>query len=326
MAKSDSNPPSSGRSTFHLDVLGTVRHPTLGDGAGGRAALGARLQPGGALGSYCVQKLIGRGGHGLVFRAAHVHTYQSVVLKTLHPEHVSGSGRRSLINEARILAGVSHPRVVRLIELFEVDRFPVLVLDYVPGDTLAARVAASGPLQPRHALRVAAQLVTALQAAWNHGVCHRDVKPENVILDPDDEAVLIDFGSARDVGVHDEVDAIGSGQTVAYMAPELYYDNKPDVRGDIYALGGCLFYAVTGRLPYSADSPMEMMIRHTEDPVPSACRLSPAVPIPFGRLIARMLAKKPERRPPDYCTLLTEMAAVADPMGVDTADWVPVWV
>jgi serine/threonine-protein kinase len=245
-------------------------------------------------GVYRLQKFLGEGKFGRVWLADHLRLQILVALKTLHFQ-VSGEARAraqaALEREARVLARLEHPNVVRVYDLAPAADGLYLVLQYVAGGSLEARLKQDGPLGWQLAARYVADIGEALGHVHGHGIVHRDVKPANILWDRRrDEALLTDFGLAARLAEAGQV-----AGTPLYMAPEAFR-GRSSPAGDVYSLAASLFTLMTGRAPFPATTPDELLekVRHgLPDPEP----LFAGVPERLEQIIRSGLAAAPERRP-----------------------------
>ena len=241
-------------------------------------------------GRYRLQRLIGRGGMGEVWRAYDTETERDVALKLLpaqfaHDEEFIGRFRR----EARVAAGLNNPNVVPIHHFGEIGGTLYVDMQVIAGRDLQALLAA-GPLPAGRAVRIVEQVASALRAAHAAGLVHRDVKPSNVLITADDFAYLIDFGLARsseDDGLTVTGHTVG---TFAYMAPERYEGGQVDARTDVYSLACVLYQCLTGRRPFAGSGAQQMMA-HLTTPPPRPSDLMPQLPRGFDEVIARGMAK-----------------------------------
>ncbi len=245
-------------------------------------------------GRYLLAEQIGAGGMGTVFRAVDLRTGGDVAVKVPHPFLVGDKVFvERLRREAQAAAALHSPRIARVTDFAEHEGTPYLVMEYVPGQTLAERIERGGPLPPAEALHITLEVARALDAAYQRGIVHRDLKPQNIRLDGDDVKVL-DFGIARMEGFSGLTSAstlIGSPE---YLAPERA-EGPGDVRADIYSLGVILYQMLSGKVPFDGGTPFTIMRRHaTEAPPP----LPPGLPRPVYPIVERCLAKRPEDRFP----------------------------
>ena len=217
--------------------------------------------------------------------------------------------------EAEIVRRIEHPHVIRIHDVVEDGELLFLVMDLHPGGDLADRVARGGALPAAEVRRLAAQLCGALEAAHRAGVVHRDIKPQNVLVGPDPAALdvrLCDFGLARvadSAGLTTRSTVLG---TPEYMAPEVIVDGYADPRSDIYSVGALLFEAATGRLPFRADTPFQLMRRQVEEAPPRPRDIVRDLPREIDEAIARALSKEPLDR---FATAAELASAIADEGG-----------
>lgn len=271
---------------------------------------------GSMLGKYLLTEWIGQGANGVVFRALHPTLQIPVAVKVLQPI-ANGSGRAGQLKaEARLLAMVNHPNVVRLYD-FEADAaYPFLVLENVNGPNLAELIEHCGRLQPARAIRLMSQLADGLAAAHRHGIVHRDIKPANVLFTRTGEVKLTDMGLAAVVGTASHVteSPISTDARVGtanYIAPEIIGSScRPDERCDIYSLGATLYHALTGRPPFQADSTWEVIEKHMHGTPPNPGDVVPELKPDLCDLVVRMMAKDPSRRPTSIEALRQEPALI----------------
>jgi serine/threonine-protein kinase len=253
------------------------------------AALGDALQLGDTLGV---------GGFAAVFRARDPRLERDVAIKVLDPAlGVSAELEEQFLREARIVAGVEHPHIVPLYSAESREGLLYLVMRLLPGRTLADRIAREGALEPAEAARIAHEIAEALALAHRHGVVHRDIKPDNILLDAAGNAAVSDFGVSL-VTAHRGAEAQGiTVGTPAYMSPEQALGEDVDGRTDVYSLGVMLFEMLAGRVPFTARSTQELIAMHIAAPPPKLSELRPETPAALTELVDRMLAKSPAARP-----------------------------
>lgn|GEM_PF-1348858 len=275
-------------------------------------------------GRYAIEKLIGEGTAGVVYRARHLAMDKPVAVKLLHG--VALGSRRAEMEErfrleARVYGQIAHPHVCAATDFGVTDdgvRF--LVMELLEGRTLHDAIHDEAPMAPERAVAIAVQIAEGLQAVHGVGVVHRDLKPENVFLvsaqGQDDWVKLVDFGIARNItDDKDQGRLTGAGMiygTPAYLAPEQTRTMDVDGRADLYALGVVLFEMLVGRLPFERDSALGFMQAHAVEVPPRVRELAPNVPAGLGRLVDRLLDKVPEQRPPDAATLRGLLALSLD--------------
>lgn len=198
--------------------------------------------------------------------------------------------------EARVVAQLQHPHILPVFDFGESDGYTYFVMPLVSGGTLADRVVKGVPAIEQTRIWIA-QVARALAYAHQRGIIHRDVKPSNVLLDDSDNCLLSDFGITHIAEASKSLTTTGAViGTPMYMAPEQGLGQPVDARTDVYALGIVLFQLVTGRVPYDADTPLATMLKHINDPLPSARGLNPACPESLERVILKALAKRREDR------------------------------
>lgn len=261
------------------------------------------------LGPCRLEALVGRGGMGRVFRARHLALDRVVAVKIVDVGGDGGAAARAdVMAEARAAAKLDDPRCVSVYEVGEDKNVPYIVLQWVEGENLAARVQRAGPLPPREALSVMREAAAALRAAHAAGLVHRDVKPGNILIDARGAVKLADFGIARPAGAAAAGSETANG-SFHFMAPEQAMGAPPDPRSDLYALAATWYYALTGETLFPG-SPMDALLRHREEAPPDVRRKRPEVTEKCSALIARLLAKDPAGRPASAEALLAEMSAV----------------
>ncbi|MFN8557231.1 MAG: serine/threonine-protein kinase [Dehalococcoidia bacterium] len=242
---------------------------------------------------YLLGAAIGAGGMGVVYRATDLRTGGVVAVKVVHPAiaHLPEYLRR-LRREAELAAALTSPRVVRVTDLDQHEGTPFLVMEYVPGPTLAEVLAEQGRLPLDQALFLCLEVARALEAADQLGIAHRDLKPDNIKL-VEGQVKVLDFGIAKAVAAGDRHAATGQYiGTPAYSAPERAA-GLGDTRVDIYALGVILFELIEGRPPFEGRTALEVMQQHASLAPPPLTR---AVPPNVQQILARCLAKRPEDR------------------------------
>lgn len=258
------------------------------------------LSPGSTIAGYEVEGVVGSGGLGILYRARQLRLDRPVALKVVDPEDTREPViRERLRREARSVAALDHPNVVPLYEAGEQAGTVYIATRWVDGTELGALIQRDGHLEPGRAARIAAQIASALEAAHEKTLLHRDVKPSNVILTSEDHAYLTDFGLTKRAGS-------ASGLTVAaqmmgtldYVAPEQIEGGEPGPRGDVYSLACVTFEMLTGAPPFAGESGgMAKMWAQMHAEPPSVREQRPDVPQALDDLIRGALAKTPEDRP-----------------------------
>ena len=263
---------------------------------------------------YDVEKPIGRGGMGVVYLARERALDRAVAIKVLTPD-LSGDAacRRRFLREARTAARLSHPHIVPIFSVDESPEFVLFAMAHVAGETLAQRVARRGPLSVGEAARLLREIGEALAYAHARGVVHRDVKPDNILLDDvTGRALLADFGIAqvRRGGAVGQARILG---TAAFMSPEQARGEPVDPRSDIYSLGVVAFYALSGRLPFEAITDAALLALHIAEPPPRLGSVAPAVPPRLAQIVDRCLAKDPWARFADAAGLVRAVIEAVEP-------------
>jgi serine/threonine protein kinase, bacterial len=260
-------------------------------------------------GPYRLVELLGRGDIGEVWRAEDPDTNRVVALKVLSPDFAANQVfQERFRREARAAAGLAEPHIIPIDELGEVDGRLYVTMRLVRGHDLRALLQ-GGPLEPRQAVNIIEQIASALNAAHEIGLVHRDVKPSNILLDEDDVAHLSDFGTAR-AADQDELTSTGATSgTWAYMAPERFSVREVDSRADIYALACVLYECLTGSPPFPADTVASQVAAHLIAPPPRPSITQPGLPPEVDEVIATGMAKDPDQR---YATTIELMNAARD--------------
>lgn len=255
------------------------------------------------LGGYRVTRILGSGGMGIVLEGEHILLGRRAAIKTIKPELVMdrGMGRRFLL-EARAVAALEHPSVVQLYDFAFDGDMPYMVMEMVPGRTLAEYLDA--PIPPRVALEVILPVAGALDYAHRHGVVHRDVKPTNILLGDDGRTMVMDFGLALFTGFNLSTEPGSVVGTPDYIAPEQLSGSRVDHRADIYSLAAILFEMVTGHRPFTGGGWMEVATRRLLEPAPRA----EGLPWEFSQALADGLERDPRARPDSALGLLAALA------------------
>ncbi|MBI2193784.1 MAG: protein kinase [Planctomycetes bacterium] len=265
------------------------------------------------LGNYRIVRKIGQGGMGTVYEAIQGGLGRRIALKTLARKFVEDElFLRRFQREARAAASLDHPHIVQVYEMAHDRGLYFYSMQYVEGEDLLVRVQRDGPLPLAEALRILVEVIQALDYAYQRGVIHRDIKPDNILVCPDGAVKITDLGLARSLDEPVRLTATGTGLgSPHYMSPEQGRgDPDLDCRSDIYSLGITLFVVLTGMRPFTGKSPFEIVMAHLEQPFPSACRIRPGLPPGVDELLLRMTAKRREDRPASYDVLLREIGVL----------------
>ncbi len=272
-------------------------------------------------GRYEIEREIARGGSSWVFAARDVKHERAVAIKFLKPELAASIGKERFLREIRVEAGLQHPNILVLFDSGEVGGLPFFVTPLVAGRTLRARLEGERRLNIVDAVRIARQLCDALAYAHARGFVHRDVKPENVLLD-DGHALLADFGIARAImqATQDRVTGTGTAiGTAAYMSPEQGLPDEVtiDGRSDQYSLACVLYEMLVGSPPHSGGSPVQLFARRAATPPESVRTTRADVPVALDRALLRALSADPAARWPDmnaFGTVLGEAVSTSGPV------------
>ncbi|HEY7233992.1 MAG TPA: serine/threonine-protein kinase [Gemmatimonadaceae bacterium] len=249
---------------------------------------------------YAVERELGRGGMGAVFLARDVRLDRFVAIKVLPPHLAADSEVRELfLREARTAGRLSHPHIVAVFRADELAGHPFFAMPFIEGENLAERMSSEGVLPATDAVRFLREVAWALAYAHARGVIHRDVKPENIMIERGSgRAIVTDFGIARvEFGPTLTRDALILG-TASYMSPEQIKGEPLDGRSDLYALGVVGFLLLSGRLPFSAETVSSLLDAHVNRPAPALASVAPRVPAPIAAVIDRCLAKDRDARYP----------------------------
>jgi serine/threonine-protein kinase len=247
---------------------------------------------------YELERELGRGGMGVVFLARDLKLERLVAIKAL-PFHLADDERvrERFLREARTAARLSHPNIVPIHRADEIQGRVFFVMGFVDGESLAQRISARGPLAPAEVIPLLCDVAAALHEAHRLGIVHRDVKPENILIDRrTDRAMVTDFGIAR---VAEAAPLTATGLllgTVQYMSPEHVVGEEVDARSDVYSLGVVAFHALTARFPFQSESVSAVLVAHVTKAPPRIRDVEPSIPAPLAEIVDRCLAKDPAQR------------------------------
>ena len=272
-----------------------------------------QLAPGSLIAGYRIDGVVGRGGMGVVYRAVQLGLDRVVALKVIAPELVDDDAvRERFLAEARAAAGVDHPNVIPVHEAGEDGGVAFIAMRFVAGSDLRSLVRARGALDVAEAVRVVAQAGAALDAIHRAGFVHRDVKPANLLVNPDGHVYLTDFGLVKEILSHSGATRTGHWVgTLDYVAPEQIRGGSVDARTDVYALGGVLHFALTGRVPFERHGEEAKLWAQLSAPPPVPSELRPELPAAFDAVIARAMAKAADERFPSAGDLALASLAAA---------------
>jgi eukaryotic-like serine/threonine-protein kinase len=258
-------------------------------------------------GRYRLDAQVGAGGMSTVWRAFDEVLERTVAIKSMLRSVASDSDQLERFRrEARAVAQLNHPHIVQVIDVGEDRGAPFIVFEYVAGETLKARIRRLGRLEVTEALAYSIEIARALQAAHDKGIVHRDVKPQNVLIDEDGRAKVTDFGIARTLeedGLTADGRVLG---TTDYVSPEQALGKRVGPQSDLYSLGIVLYEMLVGDVPFKGENQVAVAMRHVREELPDVRLLRPAVSVALAQLLDRLTAKDPARRP------ASSAAAIAD--------------
>ena len=281
-----------------------------------RDAAGGQMRPGAVFaGRYEVKEILGAGGMGVVYRAFDRELQEPVAIKTLRPEAMAGGtvALDRFKQEIRLARRIAHRNVVRTYDLGEVNGTYYLTMEYVEGTSLKQLIASRGRLPVAVTLTVGKQLCRALEVAHAEGIIHRDIKPQNMVVDPSGFLKVMDFGIARlanppkGKGLTEAGISIG---TPDYMSPEQLSGADLDPRSDLYSAGVVLFECLTGRVPFEADTTWALVAKHLEEEPPNPRTLNADVPEALAIVILKAMAKDREKRFPTAAEMFDALARI----------------
>jgi serine/threonine protein kinase len=251
-----------------------------------------------SIGRYRIFAQLGEGGMATVYRAFDTRLEREVAFKVILPSHHGAPKFLARFErEAKALARLSHPHIVKILDYGEHEGLPYLVMEYVPAGTLKARL--GKPIPSPAAAGLLAPIARALEYAHGRKIIHRDVKPSNILFTEAGQPMLSDFGVAKVLEAEETWDLTGTGVGVGtpeYMAPEQAMGKSADHRVDIYALGIVFYELVTGRTPFQADTPLAVLLKHVNDPLPRPRDLVREIPTDVEQVIFKALAKQAKDR------------------------------
>lgn len=249
------------------------------------------------LGRYKIVERLGGGGMGVVWRANDLVLDRHVALKVLRPEMSEDDDFvQRFRREAKAAASLSHPNVVSIYDVGEDQGLHFIVMELVEGETLRDKLNREGRLDPAEALDIAAQICRGLAHAHNNQIIHRDIKPQNILLTDLGHAKVADFGIARALGRASTTSTDVVVGSVSYLSPEQARNGKVSARSDLYSLGVVLYEMITGKLPFTGDTPVAVALQHVEARVPSVREAVPDIHEEIEKLITKALAKDPSER------------------------------
>jgi serine/threonine protein kinase len=284
--------------------------------------MAANSLEGKTLGKYQILEPLGRGGMAQVYRAYHPQLDRYVAVKVLRPDLVEDREFLARFSrEARSVAALRHPNIVQMYDFDSQDGTYYMVMELLEGDTLKATLnvyRTAGKRMPMgDGLRILTDVLAGLEYAHQEGIIHRDLKPANILLDRRGQAVLTDFGIAQIVGVTQYTVSGALMGTLSYMAPEQGLSGQCDARSDLYSLGIIYYELLTGRVPFDADTPLAILMKHVNDPLPLPRTIDPTIPEPFEAAALKALAKQPSERYQSAAEMAEALRGAASQAGVE---------
>ncbi len=266
-----------------------------------------------SIGRYHIIEQLGEGGMATVYKAFDTRLEREVAVKVLlQQRQLSEKFLKRFEREAKALAQLSHPNIVKVLDYGEHEGLPYLVMEYIPGGTLKQKL--GKPVPPAEAARILSPIARGLEYAHQHKIIHRDIKPANILLTESGQPMLSDFGIAKILQEEETMDLTGTGVGVGtpeYMAPEQGLGLTVDHRADIYALGIVFYELITGRKPFRADTPMAVVIKQINDPLPRPKQYVKELPDAVERVIFKALAKNPDDRFDDMAAFALVLESLA---------------
>src|SRR5947207_4306004 len=250
-----------------------------------------------SLGQFRIVERIGAGGMATVFKAYQPNLDRYVAIKVLPAYHARDPVFvKRFVQEARAVAKLVHPNILQIHDFGDQDNITYIVMEYVDGGTLKDRLK-QRPVTVPEAVDFVIQAAEGLGCAHGHGIVHRDVKPANMLVRKDGHLLLSDFGIAKILEGTTNLTRVGTGiGTPQYMSPEQGTGQMVDRRSDIYSLGIVLFHCLTGRVPFTADSPLTITLKHMNEPLPIDKLAAEGVPAPIIQVVQKMAAKQQQDR------------------------------
>ncbi len=273
------------------------------------------------LGKYRVLEALGRGGMAQVYRAYHPSLERYVAIKLLRSDLIEEEEFLARFRrEARAVAALRHPHIVQVFDFDVQNDQYYMVMELLEGNTLKALLnhyrTNNETLPWGHMVRILLDVLDGLGYAHSEGITHRDIKPANIMLTRRGQGVLTDFGVAQIVGGTQYTVSGALMGTLHYMAPEQGLHGKCDSRSDLYSLGVVMYETLTGRPPFDADTPLAILLKHLNDPLPLPHVIDPSIPECLERVVLKALAKQPEERYPDAAAMAASLQQAAQEAGV----------
>src|SRR3954454_5066337 len=262
-------------------------------------------------GRFRLEEQVGSGGMSSVYRAFDPTLERHVAIKLMHRDISNDADQLERFRrEARAVAQLNHPHVVTVIDAGEDDGNPFIVFEYVEGETLKDRIRRLGRLPVAEAVAYAVEIGRALECAHSHLLVHRDVKPQNVLIDADGRAKVTDFGIARSLEAQGLTATGRVLGTTDYVSPEQALGHEVTAQSDIYSLGIVLYEMLTGEAPFQADTQVAVAMKHVREPLPDVQRRRPEISAALARVVERATAKETQNRYSDVAEMVHDLEEV----------------
>ncbi len=261
----------------------------------------------------------GRGSFATVYVARDTKDNRIYAVKVMHVE-LSNDGDllARFQREAHILLNLSDPHIVRIVDYGEDSSMHFIVMDYIDGQNLKYHTLTHGPLEPSRALNYAQQIAEGLDTAFKHGVVHRDIKPQNILINTKEVVKITDFGLARSRETVTLTQTNVFMGTAYYISPEQAESGRSaDTRSDLYSVAAVLFEMLAGHPPFEGDTAVDIVMKHMNEKVPSICRLRPGLPVDMDVFLRKAMAKSPNDRystPRDFIAVIEQLQQQLPPM------------
>jgi eukaryotic-like serine/threonine-protein kinase len=268
-------------------------------------------------GRFRLEEKVGSGGMSSVYRAFDPTLERHVAIKLMHRDISNDADQLERFRrEARAVAQLSHPNVVTVIDAGEDEGAPFIVFEYVEGETLKDRIRRLGRLPVAEAVAYAVEIGRALECAHAHLLVHRDVKPQNVLIDPDGRAKVTDFGIARSLEAQGLTATGRVLGTTDYVSPEQALGHEVTAQSDIYSLGIVLYEMLTGEAPFKADTQVAVAMKHVREPLPDVQRRRPEISAALAAVVERSTAKETKNR---YATVAEMVHDLEEVLAIEAA-------
>src|SRR5712671_1956921 len=290
--------PEDSKRISDAPTIGASRSPMAAGTKRALSATGNILEVGQVLGGrFEIQEMLGIGGMGAVYKAYDRDIDRVIALKCIRPELAKDPEIAQRFTQELLLARqIAHKNIIRIFDVRDSGGLKFITMEYVEGQDLGSLVESRGKLTFTESVAIVMQVCSGLACAHAEGVVHRDLKPGNIMVDPQGRVVVMDFGLARadNIGQMTQTGAVMG--TYQYMSPEQAKGTKADARSDIFTVGIILYELLTGKTPYSADSALASLLKRTQEPALPAAQINPAIPRPLSAIVARCLEREVAKR------------------------------